>query len=120
MPKNTFAAGETGTTNQTETTATQQAAAPTAPVISITSGGGRGAGPSTGPAGTIPDPLNSLGQRGLPEILDEIEERLVAAAMARTGNNQIRAAELLRVTRGALQYKLKKFAKGPKSESEAA
>ena len=48
---------------------------------------------------------------GLTEIVEEVEARLVHEAMARTGNNQIRAAELLQITRGALQYKLKKYAK---------
>jgi DNA-binding protein Fis len=36
---------------------------------------------------------------------------LVRAAMEQTGNNQIKAAQLLGITRGALQYKLKKYMK---------
>jgi len=48
---------------------------------------------------------------GLTEIVEEVEARLVHEAMSRTNNNQIRAAELLQITRGALQYKLKKYAK---------
>jgi transcriptional regulator with PAS, ATPase and Fis domain len=55
-----------------------------------------------------PEGLLSTG-RGLTDIVEELESRLVAAAMTRTGNNQVRAAELLKITRGALQYKLKKY-----------
>lgn len=53
----------------------------------------------------------NLPNNGLTEIVEDIEARLVFEAMGRTGNNQIRAAELLQITRGALQYKLKKYAK---------
>lgn len=49
--------------------------------------------------------------RGLPDLVDELESRMVHEAMTRTGNNQVRAAELLKITRGALQYKLKKYVK---------
>ena len=42
--------------------------------------------------------------------VDELESRLIHEVMAATNNNQIKAAARLRITRGALQYKLKKFA----------
>ncbi|MBI3558665.1 MAG: hypothetical protein HY074_20550 [Deltaproteobacteria bacterium] len=42
--------------------------------------------------------------------VDELESRLITEVMAATGNNQIKAAARLRITRGALQYKLKKYA----------
>lgn len=48
---------------------------------------------------------------GLTEQLDSLEERLVNEAMNKTGGNQVQAAKLLKVTRGALQYKLKKYTK---------
>ena len=41
--------------------------------------------------------------------LEQMERDLVTRAMAATGNNQTRAAELLGVTRDQLRYRLKKF-----------
>ncbi len=41
--------------------------------------------------------------------LEEMERQLVTRAMAATGDNQTRAAELLGVTRDQLRYRLKKF-----------
>ncbi|MBI3557768.1 MAG: DNA-binding response regulator [Deltaproteobacteria bacterium] len=52
-----------------------------------------------------------LASRGLTNLVEELEARLVLEAMNRTRNNQIRAAEILKITRGALQYKLKKYVK---------
>jgi len=53
------------------------------------------------------------GEAGQPEApivpLEEMERRLVTRAMAATGDNQTRAAELLGVTRDQLRYRLKKF-----------
>jgi len=49
--------------------------------------------------------------RGLNEIIEEIEGVLVHEAMEETGRNQVQAAKILRITRGALQYKLKKYFK---------
>lgn len=66
---------------------------------------------STGTPGALPDLTPFIGSWGLTDILENIEGRLVAVAMDRSGHNQIRAAELLRITRGALQYKLKKYIK---------
>lgn len=42
--------------------------------------------------------------------VDALEEKLVREAMEATGNNQVQAARLLGITRGALQYKLKRIA----------
>lgn len=42
--------------------------------------------------------------------VEALEERLITEVMASTGNNQVKAAAKLKITRGALQYKLKKFA----------
>lgn len=58
--------------------------------------------------------------RGLNVELDEIESKLVEEAMAKTNHNQVQAARLLKITRGALQYKLKKYAKNPNTLEEAA
>ena len=52
-----------------------------------------------------------LASRGLTNLVEDLEAHLVAEAMHRTHNNQIRAAEVLKITRGALQYKLKKYVK---------
>lgn len=53
--------------------------------------------------------ISALGQKTLTEITEELESALIQEAMARSQHNQIKAAELLGITRGALQYKLKKY-----------
>jgi len=45
----------------------------------------------------------------LPEILDQIEELIIRRALERSGNVQVRAAEMLGITKSLLQYKLKKY-----------
>ena len=64
----------------------------------------------------------SLGEKGLDEITEELEKKIVAEAMTKTKNNQTRAAKLLKITRGALQYKLKKygFISSPAPQQNAA
>jgi len=52
--------------------------------------------------------LPELG-RPLPELLDEMEERLIRLALVRARGVQAQAAELLGVSRSNLQYKLKKY-----------
>lgn len=42
--------------------------------------------------------------------VEELETKLVLEAMTATKNNQVQAARRLGITRGALQYKLKKIA----------
>ena len=58
--------------------------------------------------------------KGLTELLEDLEGRLVKDAMEQAGNNQVKAAEILKITRGALQYKLKKYSIGHHSHLEAA
>jgi DNA-binding NtrC family response regulator len=48
----------------------------------------------------------SLPQEGI--SLDELEKSLLKQALARSGGNQTRAAELLGITRDKLRYRLKK------------
>jgi DNA-binding NtrC family response regulator len=50
-------------------------------------------------------PLGSL-------TLDQMEREAIRAALEQTGNNQVRAARLLGVTRDTLRYRLKKFGLG--------
>jgi two-component system NtrC family response regulator len=45
----------------------------------------------------------------LPEALEAIEEQMIRRALARSGQVQVRAAELLGITKSLLQYKLKKY-----------
>jgi len=52
-------------------------------------------------------PLVSLPAGGIP--LDKVEMSLVQQALARSGGNQTRAAELLGISRGQLRYRLKKL-----------
>ena len=50
-------------------------------------------------------PLNTP----LPEALDSIEEQMIRRALEKSGQVQVRAAELLGITKSLLQYKLKKY-----------
>ncbi len=52
-------------------------------------------------------PLVPLPEAGVP--LDEVEMSLVRQALERSGGNQTRAAELLRISRGQLRYRMKKL-----------
>ncbi len=48
-------------------------------------------------------------QTPLPEALEHIEELMIRRALERSGQVQVRAAELLGITKSLLQYKLKKY-----------
>ena len=50
-------------------------------------------------------PLNTP----LPEALERIEELMIRRALEHSGQVQVRAAELLGITKSLLQYKLKKY-----------
>jgi two-component system NtrC family response regulator len=45
----------------------------------------------------------------LPEALEKIEEQMIRRALEQSGQVQVRAAELLGITKSLLQYKLKKY-----------
>ena len=45
----------------------------------------------------------------LPEALEHIEEQMIRRALEQSGNVQVRAAEMLGITKSLLQYKLKKY-----------
>jgi|UniRef100_A0A7C5AKP6 two-component system NtrC family response regulator len=45
----------------------------------------------------------------LPEILEQIEKQMILRALEQSGQVQVRAAELLGITKSLLQYKLKKY-----------
>ena len=45
----------------------------------------------------------------LPQALDAIEEQMIRRALEHSGQVQVRAAELLGITKSLLQYKLKKY-----------
>jgi two-component system NtrC family response regulator len=45
----------------------------------------------------------------LPEALDQIEEQMIRRALEMSGKVQVRAAEMLGITKSLLQYKLKKY-----------
>lgn len=45
----------------------------------------------------------------LPEVLEKIEKQMIIRALERSGQVQVRAAELLGITKSLLQYKLKKY-----------
>ena len=48
-------------------------------------------------------------QTPLPEALEQIEELMIRRALERSSHVQVRAAELLGITKSLLQYKLKKY-----------
>ena len=48
-------------------------------------------------------------KNGLTEELERIEKEILTQAMLDTNNNQVKAAELLKIKRATLQYKLKKY-----------
>jgi two-component system, NtrC family, response regulator len=50
-------------------------------------------------------PLNTP----LPEVLEAIEEQMIRRALEQSGQVQVRAAEMLGITKSLLQYKLKKY-----------
>ena len=45
----------------------------------------------------------------LPEVLDRIEEMMIRRALDQSGRVQVRAAEMLGITKSLLKYKLKKY-----------
>ena len=45
----------------------------------------------------------------LPEALEHIEEQMIRRALEKSGQVQVRAAEMLGITKSLLQYKLKKY-----------
>jgi len=45
----------------------------------------------------------------LPEALERIEEQMIRRALEQSGQVQVRAAEMLGITKSLLQYKLKKY-----------
>ncbi len=78
--------------------------------------------PETSPSGTIPQPNSrpaldwdrflsermEAGSRELyAECLSLMERQLISRVLERTGGNQVRAAELLGITRGSLRHKLR-------------
>ena len=80
------------------------------------------AGP-TAPAAAAGEPglLFELPPDGV--ALEEVEDSLVRQAVSRSGGNQTRAAELLRISRDQLRYRLKKLggtAGGDRAATEAA
>jgi two-component system, NtrC family, response regulator len=48
-------------------------------------------------------------QTPLPEAMEQIEEQMIRRALEQSGQVQVRAAELLGITKSLLQYKLKKY-----------
>ncbi|MEW6516180.1 MAG: sigma-54 dependent transcriptional regulator [candidate division FCPU426 bacterium] len=50
-----------------------------------------------------------LGERNLPQLVENLERRLIQEALAQSNGNQAQAAKLLGVQRSTLQYKLQKY-----------
>jgi len=61
-------------------------------------------------AAAAADTMTAVSQRETPaSLLENIERRLIAEALANTSGNQSEAARLLRIGRDALRYKMKKY-----------
>jgi two-component system response regulator PilR (NtrC family) len=50
-----------------------------------------------------------LYERGLDEVVESIEKRMISHALEKTGNSKTKAAELLKVSFRSLRYKIKKY-----------
>ena len=50
-----------------------------------------------------------LYERGLDDVVESIEKRMISHALEQTGNSKTRAAELLKVSFRSLRYKIKKY-----------
>jgi sigma-54-specific transcriptional regulator len=58
---------------------------------------------------TLEAVLASLAEEGVPRLFHTVEEALVRAAFAQSGDNQVRAARLLGITRNSLRTLLKRY-----------
>jgi sigma-54-specific transcriptional regulator len=92
------------------------------PSETLTSGGGapavavdvcpgsQGAGvPPSDPRATLRDALRSLYDEGAPQLWDELEETIMRSAYAHAGNNQLKTARLLGVSRSVVRARLLEF-----------
>ncbi len=50
--------------------------------------------------------------RGLEEVMEETEKKFLKAALEKSNNSKMRAAELLRISFRSLRYKVKKYSIG--------
>jgi two-component system, NtrC family, response regulator AtoC len=60
-------------------------------------------------AAPVKDEKLDLGAKPLTKMVDELEQKVVTAALEQTGNNQVQAAKLLGVTRDILRYRMKRY-----------
>lgn len=65
--------------------------------------------PSTVENNQQPGLLASIGQKSLPEIMDEMERQLIEASLAQVGGNKLNAASVLGISRPGLYKKLHKY-----------
>jgi two-component system response regulator PilR (NtrC family) len=52
---------------------------------------------------------DELFERGLEEVIDSLEKRIICFALEKSNQSRMRAAELLRVSFRSLRYKIKKY-----------
>ena len=53
-----------------------------------------------------------LGEKSLDEITDDLAKQVIRAALARTGGNKAKAADLLRIPPSTLRSKMEKYGMG--------
>jgi two-component system response regulator PilR (NtrC family) len=50
-----------------------------------------------------------LFERGLEEVINDLEKRIIRFALEKSSQSRMRAAELLRISFRSLRYKIKKY-----------
>ena len=63
----------------------------------------------TAPAPPVKEERLDPGAKTLTQMVDELEQKTVMAALEQTGDNQVQAAKLLGVTRDILRYRMKRY-----------
>ena len=71
--------------------------------------GRNGFGPTPAPAPAAGRPRRGLADLSIKRAARRVEEELIRQALARTGGNRTRAAELLEISHRALLYKIKEY-----------
>ena len=114
--KQNSAAATTAAAQEPASPATPEPARPGAALPGLGSGPAAGAGAGHSPADQPEQEIflaahseAELYERGLDEVLEQLERRLILHALAKADNSKTRAAELLKLSFRSLRYKTKKL-----------
>jgi len=61
----------------------------------------------------VPEILNSSNNLNHANVIELVEEILISKALAECGNNQVRAAKMLGISRNTLRHRIKKYRISP-------